>query len=90
MEKKNLIVKCLLLKNNDILVSEIIEVGSELGEPDCKLLNPYKLTGNSNTPFLEPWVTFTNQNEFMIHSDNILTIAEPTEKIAKLYLNLVS
>jgi hypothetical protein len=83
-------VKCLLLKNDVVLVSEIVEVGSELGEPDCKLTNPYKLVGESNIPFLEPWITFTDQTEIMIHSDSILTIVEPTEKITKLYLDLVS
>jgi hypothetical protein len=83
-------VKCLLLKNDVVVVSEIVEVGSELGEPDCKLTNPYKLIGESNTQFLEPWITFTDQTEIMIHSDSILTIVEPTEKITKLYLDLVS
>ena len=32
-------VKCLLLKVDNVIVTEIIEVGSELGEPDCKLIN---------------------------------------------------
>jgi hypothetical protein len=90
MEKKNLMVKCLLLKNNDVLVSEIIEVGSELGEPDCKLINPYKLVDESDNQFLIPWITFSNQSEIMIHSDSILTIVEPTEKINQLYLDLNS
>jgi hypothetical protein len=35
-------VKCLLLKVDTVLITEIIEVGSELGEPDCKLINPYR------------------------------------------------
>lgn len=90
MEKKNVIVKCLLLKNNDVLVSEIVEVGSELGEPDCKLINPYKLVEQSGEQFLEPWITFSNQSEIMIHSDSILTIVEPTEKITQLYFDLNS
>lgn len=90
MEKKNVIVKCLLLKNNDVLVSEIVEVGSELGEPDCKLTNPYKLVEQSGEQFLEPWITFSNQSEIMIHSDSILTIVEPTEKITQLYFDLNS
>jgi hypothetical protein len=90
MEKKNVIVKCLLLKNNDVLVSEIVEVGSELGEPDCKLTNPYKLVEQSGEQFLEPWITFSNQTEIMIHSDSILTIVEPTEKITQLYFDLNS
>ena len=37
------IIKCLLLKNDIVLISEIVEVGTELGEPDCKLTNPFKL-----------------------------------------------
>jgi hypothetical protein len=90
MEKKNLIVKCLLLKNNDVLVSEIVEVGSELGEPDCKLTNPYKLIEENDNQFLIPWITFSNQNEIMIHSDSILTIVEPTDKIKRLYFELIS
>lgn len=90
MEKKKLMVKCLLLKNNDVLVSEIVEVGSELGEPDCKLINPYKLIQHSEGEFLEPWITFSNQSEIMIHSDSILTIVEPTEKITQLYFDLNS
>ncbi len=35
-------VKCLLLKVDTVLITEIIEVGSEIGEPDCKLINPYE------------------------------------------------
>ena len=33
-------VKILVLMNNKVLVSEIEEVGAEVGEPDCKLTNP--------------------------------------------------
>ena len=30
-------VKIIVLMNNKVLVSEIEEVGAEVGEPDCKL-----------------------------------------------------
>ena len=40
---ENQIIKCLLLKNGDLLISEIAEVDTELGGPDCKLINPYKM-----------------------------------------------
>ena len=46
MEK---IVKCLLLKNDQVIVTEIVEVGSELGEPDCKVINPFTLNQSSHT-----------------------------------------
>ena len=81
-------VKCLLLKIDAILISEIVEVGSELGEPDCKLINPYQFFGVDD---LLPWKEeVTNQTEFMIHSDSILTIAEPTPEIIKKYLELTT
>ena len=38
------IVKLIALVNNKILLSEIEEVGAEVGEPDCKLINPVTLT----------------------------------------------
>ena len=81
-------VKCLLLKIDTVLITEIVEVGSELGEPDCKLINPYQFFGVDD---LLPWKEeVTNQTEFMIHSDSILTIAEPTPEIIKKYLELTT
>ena len=85
MEQK---VKCLLLKVDAILITEIVEVGSELGEPDCKLINPYQFFGEDD---LRPWKEkITNQTEFMIHSDSILTIADPTPEIIENYLELTA
>ena len=43
------IVKCLLLKKDIVLISEIVEIGSELGEPDCKLTKPFKLVERQNS-----------------------------------------
>ena len=80
-------VKCLLLKVDTILVTEIIEVGSELGEPDCKLINPYEFFSVDN---MKPWPEITNQTELMIHSDSILTIVDPTPEIIKKYLELTA
>ena len=81
-------VKCLLLKIDTVLIAEIVEVGSELGEPDCKLINPYQFFGVDD---LLPWKEeVTNQTEFMIHSDSILTIAEPTPEIIEKYLELTA
>jgi hypothetical protein len=88
MEQLNQTIKCILLKNDVVLISQIIEVGSELGEPDCKLVNPYQYNGNGA---IVRWNShLTNQREFMIHSDSILTILEPTEEILKSYFELVS
>jgi hypothetical protein len=80
-------VKCLLLKVDTVLITEIIEVGSELGEPDCKLVNPYEFFDVDN---MKPWPEITNQSELMIHSDSILTIVDPTPEIVEKYLELTS
>ena len=80
-------VKCLLLKIDTVLITEIIEVGSELGEPDCKLINPYQYFGEDD---LRPWPEVTNQTELMIHSDSILTIADPKLEIVEKYLELTA
>ena len=84
------IIKCLRLKNDTVLISEIVEVGSELGEPDCKLTNPFKLVNQSGTYVLEPWIEYTNQNEFMIHSDSILTIVDPTADLLSKYFEMIA
>ena len=73
--------------NNQILISQIEEVGAEIGEPDCKLVEPYII--NQSTLELEPWLlNITMQNEVMISSDKILTLAEPTSKLLKKYEDL--
>ena len=80
-------VKCLLLKVDTVLITEIIEVGSELGEPDCKLINPYEFF---DVDTMKPWPEITNQSELMIHSNSILTIVDPTPEIIEKYLELTA
>jgi hypothetical protein len=80
-------IKCLLLKVDTVLITEIVEVGSELGEPDCKLINPYEFLSVDN---MIPWPEITNQTEIMIHSDSILTIVDPTPEIIEKYLELTA
>ena len=80
-------IKCLLLKVDTVLITEIVEVGSELGEPDCKLINPYEFLSVDN---MIPWPEITNQTEIMIHSDSILTIVDPTPEIIEKYVDLIS
>ena len=80
-------VKCLLLKVDTVLITEIIEVGSEIGEPDCKLINPYEFF---DVDTMKPWPEITNQSELMIHSNSILTIVDPTPEIIEKYLELTA
>ena len=71
-----------------MLVSQIDEVGAAVpGEPDCRLIEPY-LLGDMDT--LTPWlVEATNQNEFMISSDKILTLVDPKPTLLEKYENLL-
>ena len=80
-------VKLIVLTNNLRLVSQIEEVGAAIpGEPDCKLLEPFTI-GEQDT--LSPWlVESTNQNEFMLSSDKILTLVDPKPTLLEKYENL--
>ena len=61
--------------NNLKIVTQIEEVLADIGDPNCKMIEPY-VVGEQDT--LSPWlVEFTSQNEFMISSDKILTILDP-------------
>ncbi len=80
-------VKILILTMNQILISQIDEVTSELGEPDCKLIEPFVICGDGT---LTPWLLeYTNQNDFMISSDKILTIATPNSKLKTKYEDML-
>jgi hypothetical protein len=75
----------LLLANNLKIISEIEDIGSNIGEPDCKLINPYVVDGEDLSPWMEE---YTNETELMISSDKILTLVEPKEKLLEDYLKL--
>lgn len=82
-------LKMIVLLNNIILLGEIEEVPSELGEPDCKIIRPFIIKDLEITALgftLESWLCdHTNQNEFMIHSDKILTICDPNQNLIEKY-----
>ena len=90
------IVKLIALVNNKILLSEIEEVGAEVGEPDCKLINPVvltttedKITVEEGKVVLTKWLSsFTKDREFMMSSDKILTMADPAPSIVEKYMDL--
>ena len=85
MNKDNL--RLLILPTNQILLTQIEEAGGDIGEPDCRLIEPFVVNDDGT---LSPWlVSLTNQNSFMIHSDKILTIVEPNGKLVDKYSDLV-
>jgi len=80
-------LKLLVLTNDLILLTQIDEVSTDLGQPDCKLTEPFVLKDDGT---LYPWlVNVTRQNTFMIHSDKILTIADPNSKLIEKYEDLL-
>ncbi len=92
------IIKLIALVNNKILLSEIEEVGAEVGEPDCKLINPVtltttedKITVEEGKVVLTKWLSsLTKDREFMISSDKILTMSDPAPTILEKYMDLVN
>ena len=64
-------VKVLVLINKQILISQIEEVAPlDIGDPNCKLIEPFVL-GENDT--LSPWlIDVTNDNEFMMCSEKRL------------------
>ena len=49
-------IQILLLKNQLVLIARIEEVSTELGEPDCKLIEPYELKQENGTKtYLTSW-----------------------------------
>ena len=81
-------IKLILLMNNQILISQIEEVTSEIGEPDCRLTEPFLLNQSDLT--LSPWlIDFTSDNKYMISSDKILTLADPKPTLLEKYQTLI-
>ena len=81
------VVKCVLLNVDNVLITEIEEVMPEPGEPDCRLVNPYLFVSEDD---MKPWVQASNQKEYMVRSDDILTIADPTQEVFDKYIELTS
>ena len=77
----------IVLLTKEVLVTQIEEVQSELGEPDCKLTEPFVINDDGT---LSPWLlNLTTQNTFMMSSDKILTLVNPNSKIVKKYESVI-
>ena len=81
-------VKILVLVNGDILISGVEEVPAlDLGDPNCKMISPYKIEGKEMSPYLS---NVTDDVEIMICSDKILTLVEPHKSLVDSYLKLAT
>ena len=81
-------IQVLILTNRMILISEIDEVLADIGQPDCKLINPCVINDshanerNDMDGKLEKWMSdLTPNKEMFISSDKILTLVDPTSKL---------
>ena len=81
-------IKCVLVDVDIVLIAEVVELDAEIGDPNCKLINPYLFNSIDD---MKPWKSeITNQTEFMIRSEDILTIADPSGTIIDKYTELTS
>ena len=81
------LVKIIHLTTNQLLISELVEVAPiDIGAPDCKMVNPFVI---KEERVLEPWLlNVTKDDIFMISSDKILTLVDPTPTLLEKYLDL--
>ena len=81
-------IKCVLIDVDTVLISEVVELDADIGDPNCTLVNPYLFNSIDD---MKPWKSdITNQTEFMIRSEDILTIADPTGTVVDNYVELTS
>ena len=81
-------IKCVLIDVDNVLITEVVEIDAEIGEPNCKLIKPYLFNSIDD---MKPWKSdITTQTEFMIRSEDILTIADPTQEVIDKYLGLTA
>ena len=81
-------IKCVLVDVDTVLIAEVIEMDAEIGDPNCKLVKPYLFNSIDD---MKPWkYEITNQTEFMIRSEDILTIADPSDAVIEKDLELTT
>ena len=80
-----------LTTTQQVLISEIREVAAvDIGEPDCKLVNPFWVNPLEGNITLEPFLNgVTREDTFMMSSDKILTLADPTPTLLEKYQDLI-
>ena len=80
-------IKCILVDVDHVLISKVEEVDVEIGQPNCKLTNPVVFESLEK---MKPLVEASNDVEFMIRSEDILTIADPAPEVIAKYKELTS
>ena len=85
------IIKVIALMNHHLLIAEIDEVAAaDIGQPDCKLTNTFVINTESGQTVLEPYLhSVTRDEAFMMGSDKILTLVDPTPTLLEKYQDLI-
>ena len=80
-----------LTTTQQVLISEVVQVAAvDIGEPDCKLINPFWVNPLEGNITLEPFLNgVTREDTFMMSSDKILTLADPTPTLLEKYQDLI-
>ena len=79
-------IQVLCLVNQMILIAEIDEVLADIGQPDCKLINPCVIVDGK----LSKWMSdLTPNKEMFMSSDKILTLVDPTKKLLEEYSKII-
>jgi len=79
-------IQVLILTNQMILIAEIDEVLADIGQPDCKLINPCVIIDGK----LSKWMSdLTPNKEMFMSSDKILTLVDPSQKILAEYKKII-
>ena len=79
-------IQVLFLVNQMILIAEIDEVLADIGQPDCKLINPCVIIDGK----LSKWMSdLTPNTEMFMSSDKILTLVDPTKKLLTEYTKII-
>ena len=80
-------IQVLILTNQTILISEIDEVLADIGQPDCKLINPCVIIDGK----ISKWISnLTPNTEMFMSSDKILTLVDPSKHILNEYRKVVA
>ena len=86
MEEQPNPIQILILTNEIILISEIDEVLADIGQPDCKLINPCVIIDGK----VSKWMSdLTPNKEMFMSSDKILTLVDPTKKLLDEYSKII-
>ena len=80
-------IQVLLLMNQTILISEIDEVLADIGQPDCKLINPCVIIDGK----VSKWMSdLTPNTQMFMSSEKILTLLDPSEHILEEYYKVLA